>query len=374
MDQAAALSQSGNDVGLVAPVLASIAHFPITSPLAALSEIFGGPEQFTERGVKTLRRVHLAAPKLRKLNRKRWVDMGLELVDQYIIEIGRPDIIHAHSALYAGVLANLVKARYKIPYVLTEHSSAVIEGRVHEWQHSDLNAAISESSHRIAVSGALSEALRGMNFIQKKDWTVIPNVLSEEFFFDPRYDSSSVDSPYFTFFAAGGLIHLKGFDVLVDAVAACPQELRIRIFIAGEGPERRSLEGRIRELGLHSKIHLLGQLSRSDLRNRMKECNAFILSSRAETFGVVVIEAMAMGKPVIATRCGGPEEIVLENTGVLVPKENPLSLSDAMVRLATGQLQFNALNIRDSCIDRFGAPAVVSDLERIYQEVVVEHT
>ena len=65
----------------------------------------------------------------------------------------------------------------------------------------------------------------------------------------------------------------------------------------------------------------------------MKGCDAFVLASRAETFGVVYVEAMAAGLPVIATACGGPEDFVSEENGILIPADNEEKLTEALIEM-----------------------------------------
>ena len=79
-----------------------------------------------------------------------------------------------------------------------------------------------------------------------------------------------------------------------------------------------ALEALVQEKALTEQVTFLGSLTREQVRQEVSEADAFVLSSEYETFGVVVIEALALGKPVIATRCGGPESIVVPSVGYLV--------------------------------------------------------
>jgi glycosyltransferase involved in cell wall biosynthesis len=100
----------------------------------------------------------------------------------------------------------------------------------------------------------------------------------------------------------------------------------------------------------------------------MGTCDAFVLSSSYETFGVVVVEALMNGKPVVATRCGGPEDIVVPGEdGLLVEKDNPEALAAAMLELRAQRDRFDAAAIRQRCIDRFGEAAFVRRHAKVYQ-------
>ncbi|HID29995.1 MAG TPA: glycosyltransferase, partial [Desulfobacterales bacterium] len=98
--------------------------------------------------------------------------------------------------------------------------------------------------------------------------------------------------------------------------------------------------------------------------------NSFVLSSHYETFGIVVIEALACSLPVIATRCGGPESIVTESDGLLVPLKDPETLAKAMIQMRNTTSQFDRKQIRDRCILRFGEENIIRQIEAKYDAVV----
>ena len=102
----------------------------------------------------------------------------------------------------------------------------------------------------------------------------------------------------------------------------------------------------------------------------MADSDAFVLSSQYETFGVVVIEALALGLPVIATRCGGPESIVRDEDGLLIPIEDISSLAIAMKTIYDNRLKYNAEEIRTACSDRYSEKSVAEQLKTGYAEIV----
>jgi glycosyltransferase involved in cell wall biosynthesis len=101
----------------------------------------------------------------------------------------------------------------------------------------------------------------------------------------------------------------------------------------------------------------------------MQACDVFVLSSLRETFGIVVGEAMGCGKPVIATRCGGPEFTVNEQTGVLVEAGSPESLATAMEEFISGQVAFDPETVRASVVNRFSPEAFVRNITGVYESV-----
>ncbi len=102
----------------------------------------------------------------------------------------------------------------------------------------------------------------------------------------------------------------------------------------------------------------------------MQDCDVFVLPSLGETFGVVLGEAMACGKPVLSTRCGGPEDVVTSQTGILVPPGDPASLALAMKGFLTHSYSFHPRQIRNSVVQRFGATSFLNNMEQFYQDIL----
>ena len=102
----------------------------------------------------------------------------------------------------------------------------------------------------------------------------------------------------------------------------------------------------------------------------MNKCDTFVLPSRYETFGVVYIEALASGKPVIGAFNGGAEDIVNKNVGILVEKDNIEQLSEAMNYIKTNINEYNPSEIRRYCTDKFSAKVIISKIISTYEDVL----
>jgi glycosyltransferase involved in cell wall biosynthesis len=141
------------------------------------------------------------------------------------------------------------------------------------------------------------------------------------------------------------------------------------VVIGGDGQDREKLQQQVKELKLVERVHFLGALDRAQVKSEMQKCDVFVLPSLHETFGVVVGEAMACGKPVVVTRCGGPEFVVTEETGVLVDVASPEGLADAMVAFLSGIDRYDPSAIRESLVSRFGPKAFVNNVSAVYNDV-----
>ena len=138
----------------------------------------------------------------------------------------------------------------------------------------------------------------------------------------------------------GRLVHKKGFDVLVHASAhAAAQGVPFRLEIGGDGPERASLQALAGRLGIEDRVTFCGWID--DVAAFLADADLFVLPSRVEAFGIVVLEAMACGVPIVATRLSGPLETLDEDTALLVPSDDPAAMAEARARAALASFKAN---------------------------------
>jgi glycosyltransferase involved in cell wall biosynthesis len=286
-----------------------------------------------------------------------------------ISDWGKPDIIHAHVVLPNGATALKVARQYSIPVVLTEHSgpfSVHLKSGAHR---RSVRAILSRVNKLIAVSPALADEIR--LFHPNVSIDIVGNVVRTEFF-RPNGDILLRNPRPITRFLSVALLNKnKGMHYLLEAVKLLVQRGAgsFELYIGGEGPARLGLEGLAKELGLTDRCHFIGLLSRSEVKEWMQNSDVFVLPSLSETFGVVLAEAMACGRPVIATRCGGPEFVVTPETGLLVDVANPVALADAMERFISDVAAFDGNTIRHSVVKRFGEKTFLRNMTAIYDEL-----
>lgn len=277
---------------------------------------------------------------------------------------GHPDIIHAQ--FYSiGAIAAVLKKRYKVPFVITEHSSK-LNTDLQNISQLDLNLAKSAyqcADKLIAVSHALAANLKN-NF--QVEATVIPNIVDvSQFQYVERTPKDD-----FTFISVGNLVKIKGFDQLLEAFAeAFKADNAVKLSIVGDGPELENLQNTVTRLNLNGKVSLLRTIGRNRIKSFYQEGDAFVLASHSETFGVVFIEAMATGLPVIATSCGGPNDIVTENAGYLIPVDDRQALVSALQAMRNNAYNFNSLEISRNCIEKYSPETVGRQIIEAYASV-----
>jgi glycosyltransferase involved in cell wall biosynthesis len=279
---------------------------------------------------------------------------------------GKPEVIHAHVVLPAGWTAVRLGQEFSIPVVLTEHSGPFSMHLKTDRSQRLVRETLSKVNRMIAVSPFLAKEIR--TFHDEVEIEVIGNVIRTDFF-KPE-EATTEDLPSRTrFLSIASLLKEKGFIYLLEAAQLLNQRGRIpfEVMIGGEGPERDRLRRHVEVSGLSDQCYFLGPMNRSQVRDQMQRCDVFVLPSLQETFGVVLVEAMACGKPVIATRCGGPEFVVTEDTGFLVGVGDSKALADVMERFITHAIRFNPASIRQSICERFGENTFLEKISDIYK-------
>jgi len=286
---------------------------------------------------------------------------------------GRPDVIHAHVVLPAGWTAVRLGQEFSIPVVLTEHSGPFSMHLKTDHSQRLVRETLSKVNRMIAVSPFLAKEIR--TFHDGLEIEVIGNVVRTDFF-KPQENMTEGLPSRMRFLSIASLLKGKGFIYFLEAAQLLNQRGRIsfEVMIGGEGPERDRLRRHMEGLDLSDQCNFFGQMSRSQVRDQMQRCDVFVLPSLQETFGVVLVEAMACGKPVIATRCGGPEFVVTEDTGFLVGVGDSTALADVMEKFITHAIRFNPASIRQSICERFGENTFLEKISDIYKGLGIKGT
>lgn len=362
--QAQALQRSGLKIGVTAPVFRSMRGKP-----ASVVNGGYGIRSYTEENIPTyVYKSMYFFPRLPYLDRHRWVRAGWKLFEHYVRDHGTPDIIHAHSMNHAGILAQQIHEKTGIPFVLTEHSSTYARKLIRNWQRPAMLRSAQQCSARIAVSKDFCRLLE--TEYGGLDWQYIPNSLSPAFI-RPVDLANKPKNADFTFCSVAHLNYNKGFDILLPAFAeALKTHPDLKLKIGGTGLIASQLHNLAAELGLENSVEFLGGLQNDQVLDLMFRSDAFVLASRNETFGVVFIEALSQGLPVAATRCGGPQTIINENNGILVPVGDVQALAGALVSLYENRGRYDAQTLRADCLNEFGEEAVVRQITAVYKTIL----
>lgn len=276
-----------------------------------------------------------------------------------------PDIIHAHY-LFNLPLASAIGKKYRIPIVETEHWSVLMSHNKQSYLN-NYSKYYKDAKGIISVSRSLQESMREKLNIES---CVIPNIVAEEYVKSEILVPNSAKKS-FRFLAMGRLVSVKNFRQLIF----CAYELLnkgydIELCIAGDGPLKMELESQIKSLNIASKVLLLGSLDKDQIVKIMQVSDIFVMTSLRETFSVVCIEAMAAGLPVIATSCGGPNEFINDKNGLLIPVNDNIALTDAMVYMINNYSKYDRSNIKKGCIEKFSSEKIAQQILNVYAKIL----
>jgi glycosyltransferase involved in cell wall biosynthesis len=199
--------------------------------------------------------------------------------------------------------------------------------------------------------------------------SVLPNPVPPVVQLPSREDTRrelSFDGPTFAF--AGRLTVQKSLETALEAIARVPDA---SLVIAGEGDRLEALRARAAQLGLNGRVRFLGPQPRERVLELFRAADAALLSSAWENFPHTVVEALAVGTPVIATDVGGVREAVEDGrNGLLVPPGDSGALAAALQRyLEDGELRERLRSAAPASVERFSPDAVFGELERVLQRV-----
>lgn len=286
------------------------------------------------------------------------------------------DVIHAQFTYPDGVAAVHLGRRFGVPVVITEQN---IWG---PWlnQYPSVRARSIQAAKASACQIAISQAVRRTieQFAGRLDTlVVIPDgVDGSEFTPRPAGLTARTDQILFV----GAVRPVKGVDVLLRALRVMADHGRsVRLNVVGAAffntyqREEGRLKQMVDDLEIADRVHFLGKQPLPQLVRHMQESGAIVLPSRAESLGMVLIEALACGTPVVATRCGGPEDIVNDRVGVLVSPEDPEALARGIEHVLDHRASYEPRQLRAHALEHFGIEYVGQRLLDVYEDAVRRH-
>ncbi|HKJ32918.1 MAG TPA: glycosyltransferase [Balneolales bacterium] len=295
---------------------------------------------------------------------------GFEAFINYVESYGKPDLLHAHTAYFGGIVAEYISRKTGIPYVLTEHYSPFIKGEITNKRklNSAVNA-IKNAKLSIVVSNSFRNDLSKKLGLQTEIFKVIPNLVNSTFFQENRLNSIDCDG-HVVFFSNSFLRPIKNHKLIIDAFKIFVQSWpNATLIIGGDGLLGEDLRAYTEENNLSEKVVFTGLLSREEVRKKLNECHIFLSSSLYETFSVVLIEAMAVGRPVITTDSGGPRDFVNEDNGSIVKSWDAVDYAQEMLNMVNKYNSFNQVKISDYCRNRFSENVIIDQLLKVYEGI-----
>lgn len=292
----------------------------------------------------TARRLQAAGVEVERFGVERSGPVGLFRLRSRLRD-ARPDVVDLHLDVChtLGTACALSVRPRPVLVVRVENLPSVHYSRV--WR-AGLRAAVPRVDACIGLTRGVLRGPLELESRARRAAVIPPGIDLRRF---GRYEVDSADAARYRSGArwvvgsVGRLVPQKGYDLLLEAMPRLLDEHPgLRLVIAGEGPERRPLEARARALGVGHAVRMVGHLE--DPRSLYATLDVFVLPSRHEGYGIVFLEAMAIGVPVVGTRVVGSLEAVRDGeTGVLVPPEDPRALACAVSSLLDDPARGRAL-------------------------------
>lgn len=368
-EHSVALAEAGLDVYVLAGIETGLRDDP-------KRYFTSGKQTKTCCGISEHLRIIRRIPLGKKSNASLWAQKVSAMYDEYIKEHGHPDIILAHSSMWGGLAAARIKQKWGTPYVITEHRGRFtgvgkLSGMMIEpWHIPLLREAFTNADHIVTVSKALQTKIAEVSNILDSRFSCIPNMTDTAFFQINKNKKTSND--HFTFLCVANHEPLKGLDMLIRSFAMLRQKSRlpVRLVIGGKGTDTPSFQALIHKQNVQEDVICKGFLNRNQLLEQMQQADAFVLPSRFEAFGIVLIEAMACGLPLVATRSGGPDDIVTKECGLLCEPDDPGSLAESLHQMVLGFERFDSEKIRALCLSKYSKKAVTGAYIRLFEELL----
>ncbi|MGR8948274.1 MAG: glycosyltransferase [Gammaproteobacteria bacterium] len=265
-----------------------------------------------------------------------------------ILKKEAPDVVHAHLARAAKIAGRSAHALH-IPSVVKTHN--YVDLKYYRFV-----------SHLVPTTIDQENYLRS-NGVEAERLTRIPNFTS----LPPATAARNIERGQpVRLVAVGRFVRKKGFDLLINAIARLPKRIKVSLKLVGDGEQRAALERLAHELSVEDCIEFTGWSS--NIQPHLDAADIFVLPSRDEPFGIVCLEAMARGVPIVATNTQGPREILNTNNACVIEKDNIDALVEGIVDAVSDpeKTRRRAQSALDQCQEFYSKEVVVSQYEAVY--------
>lgn len=297
---------------------------------------------------------------------------ALELLADRLDTGGLPGVVHAHTAYPDGYAAVALARRLGWPLVITEHASFVARQLRQPEHRRRYLEAVAAASRFIAVSDMLASELRAAIPELDGKLLVLPNVIPLDDFRPAGLEERTADELIFV----GNRKERKGMAILLRAFAdVLERRPSATLRLIGKAPtdaEEQHWREMARDLEIAHAVRFDGPADRVGVAAALRSASVFVHPSPRETFGVVTLEALASGLPVVGTQSGGISAILEDRRlGELVPPQDPRMLARAVLRTLERREEFDPTTLR-AAVERFSPSAIAPRLAMLYGEVIAE--
>ena len=274
----------------------------------------------------------------------------------------KPDVIHASIGYPTAFCGFVLSKLLKVPFVYTEHTRVINNFRS-AFHRMITIAGIKRSRKVMTVSKSLAREVQPFS---PAPVIVVPNIVAVDKFKNVKPSTNAIPQLGFL----GGMdTSVKGLDILLKALSGIKSEFNLHI--GGRGQFLEPYKKMAKELGLESRCIFHGFIQPDAIPEFMQRIDFYVCASRYETFCVSLVEAIASGRPVVSTRCGGPEDFVTEANGIMCDANDDRSLKNAIERMMVHFREYDTDAVRGT-VARFAPQLVAKELEAVYAAAIGE--
>jgi glycosyltransferase involved in cell wall biosynthesis len=287
----------------------------------------------------------------------------------FIAGEGKPDIVHVHVPMKAGVIARWIKKRYSIPYILSEHSSHYNGNTDDDYSkrsglyQSQTRRVFKDAAMVTNVSMAVGNKLKdlfGLNEVR-----IVRNTVDTDVFFN-----TPVQAGTFRFIHVSTLsAHQKNLEGIFNAFQSL-LKMRRDFELVVVGPASDEIKMKIVKSTLARFVRFTGEITYGEVAKEMRASSAFVLFSRYENFPCVIIEALCCGLPVITSGTGGSSEAIDDTNGIVVESENEPQLVAALNNIIDNYDQYDRGQIAERAQRTYSYQVIGKQFYELYQQLV----
>lgn len=301
------------------------------------------------------------------------VNAHMQMFDSILSSGWKPDLLHAHCVKLAGIVAARIADKYHIPWVLTEHQLFIL-GNCSKYRRRLMLEAIDAASQLLAVSYHQMRCILTQGI--QRPIAVVGNLIDEQVF---AFTEPNDDHKPFRVLTVAYPHPMKDCETLFKAIALLVEQghTDIEVKVIGNNSfadlsraNTDYFESLAAAYHLQEVCRFIPYAPREEMPAHYASCDVFVSTSVAETFGLAVREAMAVGRPVLCTASGGVEDDLTPFNGVKVNIRDHLALVDALIAIKTRKLRFDPARIREFVVQRHGRQAFFDRMSTIYNQAM----
>ena len=204
--------------------------------------------------------------------------------------------------------------------------------------------------------------------LKNSNFHIIPNII------EIPPDRKNSESPFVRVLVVADLVdEIKNISGLIRMISELPEDLHFQLKIIGHGKDEATLKKLASSFNLlNTKIFFEGLKTNEEVYQYLLDSDFLVMNSLYETFSLICAEAMSCGKPVLATRCGGPNEFITAETGILTEPGNKSELKKNFLFMLANHRSFNPVIIREYVQNLFSQSKVSQDFQRFYESIVTK--